>query len=308
MKFFIILLTAVCTGVYAQDNQRGFTLAEYASVKTMTFKNIEKNTYVRDKNFVFDRPEDKPFYAFNLNDGIERKIFLYKIKDGSSSKNVGSLAVFSLKGKLTNLVIPNLLAPKEVWTQYLEDLKNNSKVADGFAICVAYMLSQLGSEVEKPSSTQEEKDPNDFCFPADIFVSLANGTEKKITEIKIGDTVAGTPNSKVTAVDSHTGTFKLHRILVRPNGQAWVSTHVKDGLITLEATQNHPVLTLTGKKRVKALQKGDWLFVRDAVSGRYITAEIVALVPNARTVSQVFNLKTESGMYETESIVVFDKH
>jgi hypothetical protein len=195
-----------------------------------------------------------------------------------------------------------------VWTQYLEDLKSNSKVADGFAICVAYMLSQIGSEAQKGSTTEETKDPNDFCFPADIFVNLANGTEKTIAEIKIGDTVAGTPNSKVTGVDFHEGSFKLTRILVKPNGQAWVSTHIKDGLIALEATENHPLLTLTGKKQVKVLQKGDWLFVRDAVSGRYITAEIVALLPNSRTVTQVFNLKTESGMYETESIVVFDKH
>jgi hypothetical protein len=294
--------------VYAQDNQRGFTLAEYASVKTMTFKNIEKNTYVREKEFVFDRPDDKPFYDFNLNDGVDRKIFLYSIQEGSSSKNLGSLAVFSMKGKLTNLVIPNSLASKEVWTQYLEDLKNNSKTTDGFAICVAYMLSQLGSGAEKATAVEETKDPNDFCFPADIFVNLANGVEKNITEIKIGDTVAGLPNNEVTRIDFHQGFFKLHRILVRPNGQAWVSTHVKDGLIALEATENHPILTLTGKKQVKTLQKGDWLFVHDAVSGRFVTAEIVTLVPNARTVSQVFNLKTKSGMYEAESIVVFDKH
>jgi hypothetical protein len=65
---------------------------------------------------------------------------------------------------------------------------------------------------------------------------------------------------------------------------------------------------LTGKKAAGQLQKGDWLFVRDAVSGRYLTAEITTIEVNARTVSQVVNLKTDSGAYEAESIVVLDKN
>jgi hypothetical protein len=274
----------------------------------MTIKNVEKKTYVREQGFIFDRPEDTPFYPFNLSDGIERKIYLYQILEGASQKSIGSLAVFTMQGKQINLLIPNKLAPSEVWTQYLSDLKNNNKAANGFAVCVAHLLSQLGVENTKESPSEAVEDPNDLCFPAETFINLADGSEKPIAEVKIGDTLTGISSGKVVRVDFHEGSFKLSRILVRPNGQAWVSTHLKGGLIALEATPNHPILTLLGKRKVQELKKGDWLFVRDAVSGRYLTAEIMTIEQNARTVSQVFNLVTESGTYEAESVVVMDKN
>lgn len=304
MKFLLIALWAVCTCAFAQDNQRGITLAEYAKVKAIVLKNVEKKTYIRDQGFIFDRPEEKP-YSFNLSDGIERKIYLYQVMDGASAKNIGSFAVFTMQGKQINVAIPNKLASNDVWLQYLNDLKTNNKTADGLAVCVAFMVSQGLTETKKDSTTE---DTNDVCFPVETFINLANGSEKPIAEVKIGDTLTGIRAGKVIRVDFHEGAFQLNRILIRPNGQAWVSTHLKGGLIALEATQNHPVLTLAGTKTVGQLKKGDWLFVRDAVSGRYLTAEIAEIEINARTVSQVINLKTEGGTYEAESIVVLDKN
>ena len=304
MKSLFTIFFALCSCAFAQDNQRGITLAEYTKVKTVVLKNVEKKTYIREQGFIFDRPEENLF-SFNLNDGIERKVYLYQIIDGTSTKNIGSLAVFTMQGKQINLAIPNKLAPNEVWTQYLNDLKTSNKAADGLAVCIAFILSKGVTDITKDSTLEET---NDLCFPTETFINLADGNEKPIAEVKIGDSVTGIVPRKVVRVDVHEGTFQLNRILVRPNGQAWVSTHLKGGLIALEATQNHPVLTLMGKRTVGQLKKGDWLFVRDAVSGRYLTAEIAKIEINARTVSQVFNLKTEGGTYEAESIIVLDKN
>lgn len=304
MKFLLIALWAVCTCAFAQVNQRGITLAEYAKVKTVVLKNVEKKTYIRDQGFIFDRPEEKGF-SFNLNDGIERKIYLYHIMEGAGTATIGSLAVFTMQGKQINVTIPNKSAPNDVWTQYLTDLKAANKNADGLAVCVAFLLAQGKTEITKDSTTE---DTNDVCFPAETFINLTDGSEKAIAKVKVGDFVTGISARKVVRVDFHEGSFQLTRILVRPNGQAWVSTHLKGGLIALEATPNHPILTLTGKKSISQLKKGDWLFVRDAVSGRYLTAEIADIEVNARTVSQVFNLTTEGGTYEAESISVLDKN
>jgi hypothetical protein len=304
MKSLFTIFFALCSCAFAQDNQRGITLAEYTKVKTVVLKNVEKKTYIREQGFIFDRPEENLF-SFNLNDGIERKVYLYQIIDGTSTKNIGSLAVFTMQGKQINLAIPNKLAPNEVWTQYLNDLKTSNKAADGLAVCIAFILSKGVTDITKDSILEET---NDLCFPTETFINLADGNEKPIAEVKIGDSVTGIVPGKVVRVDVHEGTFQLNRILVRPNGQAWVSTHLKGGLIALEATQNHPVLTLMGKRTVGQLKKGDWLFVRDAVSGRYLTAEIAKIEINARTVSQVFSLKTEGGTYEAESIIVLDKN
>ncbi|MFN8345372.1 MAG: Hint domain-containing protein [Spirosomataceae bacterium] len=307
MRLLFIIICAACSCARAQNNQRGISLEEYTKVKSVVLKNIEKKTYIQEQGFVFDRPDEKPF-SFNLNDGIERKIYLYQIREATGAKNIGSLAVFTMQGKQINVAIPNKAASDAVWLQYINDLKNGNKAADGLAIGIAFMLSQGVNVAPPDSSTQETGEDNDFCFPAETFINMADGSEKHIALLKVGDLLAGFPNGKVIRVDKHEGTFRLTRILVRPNGQAWVSTHLQDGLMTLEATPNHPVLTFRGKKTIGQLVKGDWLFVRDAVTGRCLTAEITTIEPNARTVSQVFNLTTECGTYEAESIIVSDKN
>ncbi|MCP1384660.1 Hint domain-containing protein [Runella salmonicolor] len=309
MKSIIILFLAACTSVLAQNNMRAITLDEYAKVKALSLKSVEKHTYIREKGYVFDRPEGADgLFEFNLNDGIERKIYLYKISEGTAMNGIGTLAVFSTQGKQIKLYIPNQLAPKEVWNQYMSDLKVGNTMANGFAVCVAYMLSQLKTESAPDSTSAEVKDPNDFCFPAETFVNLADGSEKPISSITEGEMLSGIFQGKVKQIEIHEGRFTLTRLLIKPHGQAWVSAKVRDGLIALEATATHPLLTLTGRKKINQLQVGDWVFVRDAVSGRFVTAEISVIQHAVRTVTHVYNLRTESGTYETESIIALDKN
>lgn len=309
MKSIIFLFLAACTSVLAQSNMRAITLDEYAKVKDLSLKSVEKHTYIREKGYVFDRPEGaNGLFEFNLNDGIERKIYLYKISEGAVMNGIGTLAVFSAQGKQIKLYIPNQLAPKEVWNQYMSDLKVGNTMANGFAVCIAYMLSQLKTESAPDSNSAEVKDPNDFCFPAETFVNLADGSEKPISSITEGEMLSGIFQGKVTQIEIHKGRFTLTRLLIKPHGQAWVSAKVRDGLIALEATAAHPLLTLTGRKKINQLQVGDWVFVRDAVSGRFVTAEISVIQHAVRTVTHVYNLRTESGTYETESIIALDKN
>lgn len=309
MRFFFIICFAACTSVYAQDNIRAITSEEYAKVKALPLKSVEKHTYIREKGYVFDRPEGEAgLFTFHLNDNIERKIYLYKISEGAAMNGIGNMAIFTAAGKQIKLYIPNKLAPKEVWNQYLIDLKNGNKIADGFAVCVAYMLSQLKTDNSADSSAGEEKDSNDFCFPAEAFVNLADGSEKHLSDVAPGEVISGIFTGKVTKVQKHEGTFSLTRLLIRPHGQAWVSAKVHSGLIALEATDTHPLLTLTGRKKLNQLHVGDWVFVRDAVSGRFVTAEIAVIQKEARRVSEVYNLRTESGTFEVESIIALDKN
>ena len=307
MKFIFILCCALCLSAYGQESKRALTLSEYDLIKSISFKNIDKKTSIREKGFLFSRPSTNVVFSLALNDGSERKIFLYKISEGTTPKGLGLLAVFSTPTKQIQQCIPNTLAPKEVWAKYIEDLKNNNKTTDGFAVCMAYVLSQLGPDLAT-ESIKEEEDSNDFCFPAELFVNLADGTEKSIASIQVGDIVSGIKEGKVTQVKKHQGTFSLTRLLIKPNSQAWVSRKVQNGLIALEVTPNHPILTLLGKTSVNRLKQKDWVFVHDVVSGRYVTAEIVDIQQNARTVPEVYSLTTEHGIYDVEGIVVLDKH
>lgn len=307
MKFIFILCCTLCLSAYGQESKRALTLGEYDQIKSVSLKNVDKKTSIREKGFLFSRPSTNGVFSVPLNDGSERKIFLYKISEGTTPQGLGLLAVFSAPNKQIQQCIPNTLAPKEVWAKYVEDLKNNNKTTDGFAVCMAYVLSQLGPDLA-PESTKEEEDPNDFCFPAELFVNLADGTEKSIASIQVGDIVSGLKEGKVTQVKKHQGTFSLTRLLIKPNSQAWVSRKVQNGLIALEVTPNHPILTLLGKAYVDQLKRKDWVFVHDVVSGRYVTAEIVDIQQNARTVPEVYSLTTEHGTYDVEGIVVLDKH
>jgi len=82
MKYIIILYLTACTSVFAQSNLRAITLDEYAKVKALPLKSVEKNTYIREKGYVFDRPEGaNGLFEFKLRDGIDRKNYLYKISE-----------------------------------------------------------------------------------------------------------------------------------------------------------------------------------------------------------------------------------
>jgi hypothetical protein len=312
MKNILCAVALLFLTVYAnaQDAKRGITATEFASVKAVTFKNIEKDSYLKTGGLVFDRNDEKPPYVFKFSDGIERRIYLFNVFAAEGMKSVGTLAVFYTPkdGKMHKVCIPNSDADKAIWGQYIDDLKDAAKAADGFAVCLAFTLSKESSgPVKGGEQASADKDHNEFCFPADAHVLMADGTEKQIDQIKAGEIVAGLGNNTVKAVEAHKGQFSLTKVMVLPHAQVWASRVLASGLIELEGTANHPVLTLTGRKTIGTLAKGDIIFVEDAATQTYQMATVTVIQKESRVVNQVFNLVTEGGIYEVNNTLVLDK-
>jgi len=300
MKLFTLLFIAVSWATFAQQQQE-MSLAVYEKANAVkTHRGFSKSLF-RYQGLTF-LASDAPL-SFQLNDGLERKVTFFDILENPNAGTFGRLAVYSTPNRQVTVVIPTEQSPKAVKDKYAEDLKAKCLANDGLGVCVAFAFSQTN-----PVQTAIAFESQEFCFPAETFVNLVDGTEARISTIKIGDEITGLRANRVENIIVHEGTFSLTRLLVRSNSQAWVSTRNDSGLLSLEVTPNHPVLTLFGKKRVEELRKGDWLFVRDAVSGRYLTAELTGIAPHSRTVSKVYHLQTNSGTYEAENIVVLNKH
>jgi len=183
----ILLLTGLVS--LAQDAKRGITATEFAQVKTASFKNVEKDTYVKASGLVIDRDDEKAPYVFKFSDGIERRVYLFNVYAAQDMKSLGSLAVFYTPkdGKVQKICIPNAQADRAIWGQYIDDLKDAAKAADGFAVCLAFALSKEGAGVTKTEGTAStDKDHNEFCFAGDAYVLLADGTEKKMHQMGVG--------------------------------------------------------------------------------------------------------------------------
>ena len=180
---FIITLTS-----FAQESEKiGIKNAEFEAVKKISIKNLDKDTYVKEGAFILDN--SNPPYVFKFSDGLERRIYLYKVLESVGMKEIANLMVFNTPkdGKRINLVVPNPLADKEVWGKYIDELKDGEKAIMGFSSCVAFVLAKEFSGVLAVKGKEEDK--YEYCFPASAQVSMADGSLKNISDVKAGDKV-----------------------------------------------------------------------------------------------------------------------
>ncbi len=320
MKKFILyslFFLRVCTVCLGQEEKRGLTKPEYDAVKMLTVKNLEKDTYIKLPNgFILDRYESRPAYVFKFSDGIERRIYLYKVFETDQMKEIGMLAFFVTPkdGKQLKLCIPNAMASKEIWGAYIDDLKDNDKKIAGFSSCVAFVLSREFSGGGKNETTSESGE-YEYCFPADAHIQLADGTEKNIADIQPGDQLTSFQSdtktlsvATVTQLQVHDNqSFSLSKLLLSPANNTVASQTEHVAFISLEATPNHPVWTQTGKKELGAIQTGEIVYLSDHQTHTLQPYRVHAVFQENRKVTKVYNLVTNQATYVVNGIVVFGK-
>lgn len=157
------------------------------------------------------------------------------------------------------------------------------------------------------------------CFPADIYVSMADGGRKKISDIQVGDKVFDLNNTPlspyapsrlsvtvVEAVEVHSGNFIIGAVYFNmPENVYFVSNNVLKNEVILEATLNHP-LSIGGKKVVfNDVKMGD--IALQMIDNQIVNTSISFLDKNYKTVSKVYNLKTKGKGYFVNGYGVFNK-
>jgi hypothetical protein len=314
LLFIAIFITSFATFAQETTEKAGIKNAEFEAVKKISIKNLEKDTYVKEGAFILDN--SNPPYVFKFSDGMERRIYLYKVLESAGMKEIANLMVFNTPkdGKRINLVIPNPLADKEVWGKYIDELKDGEKAVMGFSSCVAFVLAKEFSGVLAMKGKEEDK--YEYCFPATAQVSMADGSMKNISDVKVGDKVLSynvlTKKSEITTVQKvqihESKSFDISRVLlIDPTQSITASLGVKYNLKALEATANHPILTDKGMVKMGDLKVGNQVYVFDNETNTFKNHKIFITQPSNSKVSKVYNLLTEKENYLVNSVVVLKK-
>jgi hypothetical protein len=151
-------------------------------------------------------------------------------------------------------------------------------------------------------------DNQSLCFPAGVYVSLADGSRKRIEDIKIGDIVLDlnkTP-SVVKGLDVHHGSFNIGALSFNmPETVDFVSNNASQNTVLLEATLNHP-LSINGKKvALNDVKIGD--SVLQVIDNQVVETSVNHFNKKYRTVKTVYNLRTSGKGFFVNGYGVFNK-
>ncbi len=325
--FFIALFSGVTISAVAQDKARGLTLEEYRKVKTFGISDLEGETYVKfDNAYVLDRYEMRPPYVFKYSDGIERRIYLYRLLDNKTKASLGMVVIYFTPGdkKKFNVCIPNPQADKAVWARYIDDLKEYNAMEKGFGSAFSYVTSRemavlAGGGAGTTASTGSKTD-FDVCFPAFAVVTMADGRLLPISQVRAGDQVA--------SYNTETGTYETATVqevevhdqqlygintvfLSRVELFASLNADMGGGSQMLEATPNHPVWTRSGIKPLGNLAAGEVLTGQNP-DGTFARWQVMgvgnpAAAGAAYFTDKVYNLVTSRPAYLVNQMVVYTK-
>lgn len=333
IPFFCFLIAAILTQFMAQRvvaqaaETTGMTAEQAKAIKAVKIGNIDKDTYVKADGFILDRYEERPAYVFNYTDGITRKIYLYKVFDAATTKELG-LAAFYVNGKTNTtkaFAIPGANGDRKAWDAYIDDLKYVGEKEPGLMSTLTFVLSRemaalmSGGSAKTDEGSAKKKEEYNFCFAADAPVTMADGSVRAICSVKIGEVVKSYDavtktfvTSLVTRIGVHTsaeskGTFTLTGVWVVPAQAVTAGLAATTPPTLIEATANHPVLTAHGRQPLGAVNQGETLYRYEAGTNTVAAYRVVRIENVTRSVGTVYNLITSTGNYLVGETVVLDK-
>jgi len=293
-------------------NPRPLTMAEYQKAKTFAINDPDKDTYVKYENrYILDRYEMRKPYFITGDDGLKKRIDLYKLYAKDSMQELG-LAIFytNEKGKRFTAIQPSSNSASVVWEQYFEDIHAIDKEEKNFVLKLSYVLSkemsfQLYKALNKETAAENGTYGTEICFPGDQLVTMANGSQQALETIKPGDQVLVIdPVTQVAAtvtvkeLTSHEARpYALTRLLLI----AATETETENSFIVsissniLEATPNHPVQTRRAKMKIGEVATGDQLICYDKTAKTFRTYTVydkTEIVPGRQ---KVYNIVAADG-------------
>ena len=294
MRIFLPL-TLLCFLSLAASSQeeenkvRGLSLEEYGKAKSFQVADLDKDTYLKIENtYILDKGEMPPPYYITGDDGLRKRIDLYKLMEKASRSQLGTVIYYTSEtGQRYTAVLPTPAADAKVWEAYFNDIHAINKQEENYVLKLAYVISKELSQAytgQSRADTQIEGGTygTEICFPGNMLVKLSDGRLKALQDIQIGETIvsvgaqnARTLNTKVTALTHHEEqTYALTRIMAVSRS---IFTEEASGIYVyleaqmLDATPNHPILTTRGQKQAGKIAIGDKVWVADADSSKLCT-------------------------------------
>ncbi|MCY7422780.1 MAG: Hint domain-containing protein [Chitinophagaceae bacterium] len=316
LLFFLITFLFLKT--YAADttkvNPRPLTMAEYDKAKTFTIKDLDKDTYAKVENtYILDRYELRKPYFITGDDGLKKRIDLYKLVAKDGMHELGTLIYYTNeKGKLYTALQPNFTADGKVWEKYFEDIHAIDKEEKNFVLKLSYVLSkemsfQLFKAINKGKDMRSESSTygSDICFPGDQEVAMFDGSAKPLSEIKAGDQVITIDpvTQKQTAVtvkqlvQHEAKNYAITKLLLI-SATPYLINDKQDVQLSskvLQATPNHPMLTINGHKKMSEVLIGDEVLCFDEKAKSCKTFTVINRTETAGGVQKVYNIEVNGG-------------
>ncbi|MBO0937502.1 hypothetical protein J2I47_13175 [Fibrella sp. HMF5335] len=327
LPYFFLLGAALLVNFFAQqavaqEAKPGNMTAEQATaLKAIRIANADKDTYFKTGGFILERYEDRPPYVFTYSDGITRKVYLYKIYSAADTKDLGLLALYQngKTGESKSFVVPGTQADRKAWDAYLDDLKYVGEKEPGLMSAITFALSRematlLAGGSAKTEEGGKKKEEYNFCFGPLAPVSMADGSVKAIAQVAVGDQILAYDGlgkavvpGRVMGIQKHEGQFALVGVWTVPVNElsADVLNRVTSPTL-LEATQNHPVLTATGRKELGDVAVGETLYRYE--NGRLQPHRVIGTGTTGGRPATVYSLTTQQGSYLIDGMVVLEKH
>ena len=318
MRLSLVFCLTIAVGLsFGQDviNPRPMTMAEYEKAKTFLIKDLDQDTYAKFENaYILDRYEMRKPYFITGDDGLKKRIDLYKLIAKEGMQELGLVIFYTNeKGKLYTACLPNFTADGKVWEKYFEDIHANDKIEKNYVLKLSYILSKevgfqlyksinQGKDISKESATYG----NDICFPGDQDVLLADGTSKLLADVKTGDHVITVdPETKLNTVievkelvQHEAKNYAITRLVLTraeedltKRGGVEVMLHNK----VVEATPNHPMQTTSGNKEIGKVTEGDEILCLNPMSGSYESYTVVTKQEYASGPQKVYNIIAGEG-------------
>jgi hypothetical protein len=312
----LLLCIVLQAALYAQDKTpvRTITMAEYEKVKTLQVKDLDNDTYVKFENtYILDRYEGRKPYFVTGDDGKKKRFDLYRLLLKDGMQELGTVIYYTdEKNKTYEAFLPDFRADAKIWNRYFEDIHAIDKVEPNFVLKLSYILSkEFGFQLYKAANQGKDlaKEAgtygSDICFPGDVEVTMWNGSKKNLSEIQKGD--------KIVTVDPVTQqpSVTVVKGLVTHEEKNYAITHllllsidekigdggmeVKLGSKELNATPNHPVMTMEGEKKIGSLSTGDEILCLNKASGKYERYVVWDKNEHAGGLQKVYNIVADGG-------------
>ncbi len=318
-KVILLGLIAIAsfTKTFAQDAKpsgRPLTMAEYEKAKTFNIIDLDKDTYIKFENaYILDRYEAKKPYFITGDDGMKKRMDLYKLIAKQDMQELGLMVFYTTeKGKMYKALMPNFTADSKVWEQYFTDIHAIDKVEPNFVLKLSYVLSkEMGYQLYKAMNQGKDisKDAgtygSDICFPGSDEVAMANGSKKLLKDIKQGDEVLS-----FNATTNQSEAIKVKNLTIHDAKNYAITTLLlvksvqkitNDGTIvlltskTLQATPNHPIQTLTSIKQAGKIAIGEQLYGLNESNKTNELYTVWQATEQAGGTQKVYNIVAESG-------------
>lgn len=309
----------------AADTGRAITQPEYEKAKTFSVKDLDKDTYIKFENaYILDRYEGKKPYFITGDDGLKKRIDIYKLIAKQGMQTLGTMIFYTNEtGKLYKAVLPGLTADPKIWEQYFEDIHAIDKEEKNFVLKLSYVLSkELSFQIYKaegrPVSKESATYGNDICFTGDNEVELADGTSKLLKDIKKGDKVktydAVTNRETMVTIQSLTvhepKNYAVTELQLTSISDVEIQNH-HDVVINnrvLKATPNHPVKTSSGVTCIGKVKEGDRIICYNEKKKVFEQFTVWNKREFAEGVQPVYNMVADSGeTFILNSVVVLQK-